>query len=54
MQDRDTLNFGGFSIWRFIGVSAFKSRLSRRIGIPLTKSGRQRKLGAFILRLFGF
>jgi hypothetical protein len=50
----EAMNRGGFSIWRFIGVSAFKSRLSRRIGIPLTKSGRQRKLGAFILRLFGF
>jgi len=42
------VNLGGFSIWRLIGVSAFKSRLSRRIGIPLTKSGRQRKLGAFM------
>jgi len=48
------VNLGGFSIWRLIGVSAFKSRISRRIGIPLTASGRQRKLGAIILRLFGF
>jgi hypothetical protein len=39
---------------RLIGVSAFKSRISRAIGIPLTKSGRRRKLGAFIFRLFGF
>jgi hypothetical protein len=42
------MNLGGFSIWRFFGVSALKSRLSRRIGIPLTKSGRQRKLGALV------
>jgi hypothetical protein len=48
------MNSGGFSIWRFIGVSAFKSRISRSIGIPLTKSGRPRKLGAIILRFFGF
>jgi len=48
------VNLGGFSIWRLIGVSAFKSKLSRAIGIPLTKSGRRRKLGAFIFRLFGF
>jgi hypothetical protein len=46
------MNLGGFSIWRLLGVSAFKSRISRKIGIPLKKSGRQRKLGAFILRLF--
>jgi len=48
------MNLGGFSIWRFIGVSALKSRISRTIGIPLTKGGRRRKLGAFIFRLFGF
>ena len=48
------MNLGGFSIWRFIGISAFKSKISRKIGIPLTKGGRRRKLGAFILRLFGF
>lgn len=48
------MNRGGFSIWRFLGVSAFKSRISRTIGIPLTGSGRRRKLGAFIFRLFGF
>lgn len=47
------MNFGGFSIWRLLGVSAFKSRLSRLTGIPLTRSGRERKLGAFILRLLG-
>jgi hypothetical protein len=48
------MNLGGLSIWRFIGFSAFKSRVSRTIGIPLTSGGRRRKLGAMILRLFGF
>ena len=47
------MNRGGFSIRRFLGISAFLSKISRTIGIPLTKSGRQRKLGAMILRLFG-
>jgi hypothetical protein len=51
---RERMNLGGFSIWRLIGVSALKSRISRAIGVPLTKSGRRRKFGAFILRLFGF
>ena len=42
------MGFGGFSWKRAVGVSAAKARLSRRIGIPLTKSGRQRKLGKLI------
>lgn len=28
-----------------LGISGAKSRTSRRIGIPLTRSGRQRKFG---------
>ena len=42
------MNFGGFSWKRAIGLSAAKARLSRRIGIPLTKGGRQRKLGRLV------
>jgi hypothetical protein len=42
------MNLGGFSWKRAVGISAAKSRLSRRIGIPLTKSGRQRKLGRMV------
>lgn len=41
-------NRGGFSWNRLLGVSAAKSRVSRRIGIPLTKSGRQRKIGRMV------
>lgn len=40
------MNNGGFSWARFLGFSAAKSNLSRKIGIPLTKGGRQRKAGA--------
>lgn len=40
------MNRGGFSWKRLLGISAAKSRISRQIGIPLTSSGRQRKLGA--------
>lgn len=37
----------GFSFsWnRALGISALKSRLSRRIGVPLTRAGRQRRVG---------
>jgi hypothetical protein len=40
------MNRGGFSWKRLIGISAAKSKISRKTGIPLTSSGRQRKLGA--------
>jgi hypothetical protein len=39
---------GGFSWKRFLGISQAKARLSRKIGIPLTRSGRERKLGAML------
>jgi hypothetical protein len=34
-----------FSWRRALGVSQAQSRLSRQIGIPLSRSGRQRKAG---------
>ncbi len=35
-----------FSWKRAVGISAAKARLSRRLGVPLTRSGRQRWAGA--------
>jgi len=48
-----------FSWKRAVGLSAAKGRLSRQIGVPLTRSGRQRKFGAaagccFLAALLGF
>ena len=40
------MNKGGFSWKRAVGISRAKSNISRKIGIPLTRSGRQRKAGA--------
>lgn len=40
------MNTGGFSWKRFLGITAFKAHISRKIGIPLTKTGRERKVGA--------
>ncbi len=42
------MNRGGFSWKRLLGISQAKARLSRKIGIPLTRSGRQRKVGALM------
>jgi hypothetical protein len=44
------MNNGGFSWKRFVGISAAKARISRKIGIPLTKSGRDQKIGRMITR----
>lgn len=41
-------NRGGFSWKTALGVTAAKRKVSKAIGIPLTKSGRQRKLGGLI------
>lgn len=34
-----------FSTKRALGISAMKGKISRSTGIPLTKQGRQRKVG---------
>lgn len=34
-----------FSWRRALGISGAKNRLSRQLGVPLTKSGRQRRVG---------
>lgn len=41
-------NRGGFSWKRALGVTKAKQNFSRRTGIPLTKSGRQRKIGKMV------
>jgi hypothetical protein len=43
-----------FSWKRALGISAAKGKLSKAIGIPLTKGGRERKLGRMLLKLLGF
>lgn len=40
------MNTGGFSWRRLFGISALKSSISRKTGIPMTKAGRERKVGA--------
>jgi len=39
------MNKAGFSWRRLIGVSALKNKISRKLGMPLTKNGRLRKAG---------
>lgn len=38
-----------FSWKRAVGISAAKGKLSRMLGVPLTRSGRERKLGRWLL-----
>ena len=43
-----------FSWKRATGISSAKQKISRGIGIPLTKGGLERKIGSFFLKfLFG-
>lgn len=43
---RRNKKFGFSWSWkRASGLSAAKGKLSRKLGVPLTRSGRQRKLG---------
>ncbi len=46
-------NKGGFSWAKFFGLSASKTKLGKALGIPLTKTGRDAKLGRSIKKLFG-
>lgn len=41
-----------FSWNRMLGISGMKNRISRQIGIPLTKSGRDQKFGRYFSSLF--
>jgi hypothetical protein len=42
------MNKGGFSWKRAVGITRAKQSISRATGIPLTKSGRQRKVGKMV------
>lgn len=42
-----------FSWRRAVGLSALSAKVSRKIGVPLTRSGRERKLGRLLLRAIG-
>jgi hypothetical protein len=44
------MNKGGFSWKRFIGISQVKSNISRKTGIPLTRSGRNQKVGRIVTK----
>ena len=41
-------NKGGFSWKRAVGITKAKQKISKATGIPLTKSGRQRKIGKMV------
>ena len=44
-------NNGGFSWKTFFGITSQKRKISKIIGMPLTKSGRDAKLGRWIMNL---
>ncbi len=42
-----------FSWKRALGVTGLKRKITKKTGIPTTKSGRQAKLGRMILKMLG-
>ena len=42
------MNKFGFSWKRAVGITKAKQNISRKTGIPFTKSGRQRKVGKIV------
>lgn len=41
-----------FSLSRLLGIAQSKQKFARTTGVPTTKGGIQRKIGASILKLF--
>jgi hypothetical protein len=48
MARRRGRNLGGFSLNRALGITRAKAQFSRATGIPLTRSGRERKIGSLV------
>ena len=46
------MNRGGFSWSRLLGITNAKRRVARATGVPWTRSGRQRKVGAMFWKRF--
>lgn len=42
-----------FSWKRALGISALKGKISKAIGVPLTESGREKKIGSTLLKGVG-
>ena len=40
-----------FSWKRLLGISGLKNKISRKIGVPLTKGGFERKIGRIIINI---
>lgn len=39
-----------FSLKRAVGISALKGKIAKKVGIPTTKQGLERKIGGAILK----
>lgn len=52
-KDYKAMKIPGLSYsWkRATGISSVKQRISKRVGIPMTKGGVERKIGSFIIKM---
>lgn len=42
----------GFSLNRFLGITAMKQNFARKTGIPTTKQGIENKIGRMVIKSF--
>ena len=40
-----------FSLKRLIGITAFKQKVAKKTGLPMTKQGLERKIGASLVSM---
>lgn len=45
------MNRGGFSWKRFFGITRMKQNISRKTGIPMSRSGMYQKIGRLVFQL---
>ena len=46
------MNKGGFSWKTLFGITQLKRRISRKTGIPMSKTGMEAKIGRAVINLF--
>lgn len=46
------MNKGGFSLKTLFGITQLKRRISRKTGIPMSKTGMEAKIGRAVINLF--
>lgn len=52
MSNKNNIPGLSFSWKRALGITRIKQKIARKTGIPTTRGGLERKIGAFIINIF--